>query len=85
MNSYFLAPALSLKSHVLDDLPHHITDVDVLVTPKETLSITLKKDKLRCTDYLCALLQVTTGLAEEADEIVLELLTTLAEMMGIFY
>ena len=34
---------------------------------------------------MCALLQVTIRLAEEADEIVLELLTTLAEMMGIFY
>lgn len=70
---------------VLDKLPHHITDVDVLVTLKETLSITLKKDKLRCTDYRRALLQVTILLAEEADESVLELQTTLAEMMGIFY
>lgn len=33
-------------AHVLDELPHHITDVDVLVTLKETLCITLKKDKL---------------------------------------
>lgn len=33
-------------AHVLEELPHHITDVDTLVTLKETLSIALRKDKL---------------------------------------
>ena len=72
-------------SNILDELSHHITDVDTLVTLKETLSIALKKDKLRCTDYRRALLQVTILLADKADEHVMELLTTMAEMMGIFY
>ena len=72
-------------AHVLQELPHHITDVDTLVTLKETLSIALRKDKLRCTDYRRALLQVTILLAEKADGGVIELLTTLAEMMGTFY
>ena len=72
-------------SHVLEELPHHITDVETLVTLKETLSIALTKDKLRCTDYRRALLQVTILLAGKAEESVMELLTTLAEMMGTFY
>lgn len=72
-------------SHVLEELPHHITDVDTLLTLKETLSIALKKDKLRCTDYRRALLQVTILLTGKADNSVMDLLTTLAEMMGIFY
>ena len=72
-------------AHVLGELPHHITDVDVLLTLKETISLALMKDKLRCTDYRCALLQVIILLADKVDQSVLELLTTLAEMMGIFY
>ena len=72
-------------SNILDEPSHHITDVDTLVTLKETLSIALKKDKLRCTDYRRALLQVTILLADKADEHVMELLTTMAEMMGLFY
>ena len=43
-------------SYVLEELPHHITDVDTLVTLKETLSIALKKDKLRFNDYFRVLL-----------------------------
>lgn len=75
-------------AHVLEELPHHITNVDTLVTLKETLSIALHKDKLRCTDYRRALLQVTIILhnaAEKPEESVMELLTTLCEMMGTFY
>ena len=71
-------------SHELEELPHHITDVDTLETLKETLSIALKKDKLRCIDYRQALLQVTILLAGKADNNVMDLLATLAEMMGIF-
>ena len=72
-------------SHVLEELPHHITNEDTLLTLKGTLSIALKKDKLYCTDYSRALLQVTILLTGKADNSVMDLLTTLAEMMGIFY
>ena len=63
-------------SHVLQ-LPHHITDMDTLVTLKETLSIALKKGKFCCTDYFCALMQVTILLAGKADNSVMALLTKL--------
>ena len=65
-------------SHVLQ-LPHHITDMDTLVTLKETLSIALKKGKFCCTDYFCALMQVTILLAGKADNSVMALLTTLVK------
>ena len=59
--------------------------MDTLLTLKETLSIALKKDKPRCIDYRRTLLQVTILLTGKADNSVMDLLTTLAEMMGIFY
>ena len=70
-------------SHVLQ-LPHHITDMDTLVTLKETLSIALKKGKFCCTDYFCALMQVTILLAGKADNSVMALLTTLVKWWEYF-
>ena len=70
--------------HALEELSHHIKDVDTLLTLKETLSIALKKHNLCCTEYRQALLQVTILLTGKADNSVMDLLTTLAEMMGIF-
>ena len=70
-------------SHVLQ-LPHHITDMDTLVTLKETLSIALKKGKFCCTDYFCALMQVTILLAGKADNSVMALLTTLVKQWEYF-
>ena len=74
-------------SHLLQELPHHVTDVDALVVLNETSSITLSKDKVRCTDYRRALLQVIIQLTKQGNvpEEVMELLLTFAEMMGIFY
>ena len=54
-------------SYVLEELPHHITDVDTLVTLKEALSIALKKDKFRCNNYFRVLLQVTILLSGKSD------------------
>ena len=70
-------------SHVLQ-LPHHITDMDTLVTLKETLSIALKKGKFCCTDYFCALMQVTILLAGKADNSVMALLTKLLKWWEYF-
>ncbi|KAK3737282.1 hypothetical protein QZH41_019809 [Actinostola sp. cb2023] len=74
-------------AHILDELPHHITDLDTLVLLKETISVSLNKEKLRCTDYRRALLQVTIFLSQQANlaENVRDLLTTFCEMMGIYY
>lgn len=74
-------------AHILDELPHHITDLESLVVLKETVSIALKKVKIRCTDYRRALLQVTLQLLKQPglEKNVMELLLTLCEMMAIFY
>lgn len=69
-------------AHVLEELSHHITDVDTLMTLKETLSIALRRGKFCYTDYYRTLLQVTILLAGKADGGVIKLLTALAEMMG---
>ena len=69
--------------HALEELSHHITDVDTLLTLKETLHCP-KKHNLCSTEYRQALLQVTILLTGKADNSVMDLLTTLAEMMGIF-
>ena len=58
--------------YVLEELPHHITDVDTLVTLKETLSIALKKDKFRCNNYFRVLLQVTILLSGKSDNSVMD-------------
>ncbi|KAK3734075.1 hypothetical protein QZH41_019813 [Actinostola sp. cb2023] len=74
-------------SNILQELPHHIQDVNSLIVLKETMSVSLNKNKLRCTDYRKALLQITIQLSKQpnvpAD--VMELLLTLCEMMGILY
>jgi len=74
-------------AHILIELQHHITDLNTLVLLKETVAVSLNKEKLRCTDYRRALLQVTILLTKEAsiDENVSELLTSFCEMMGVYY
>lgn len=74
-------------AHILQELPHHVTDVDTLLTLNETKTLSLSKEKLRCTDYRKALLQVTLQLAKlvNVPDEVMELLLTFSEMMGIFY
>ena len=74
-------------AHIIEELPHHLTDVRALLALKETTSITLGKDKLRCTDYRRAILQITLQFAKLEDMTieVQELLTTFCEMIGIFY
>ena len=59
-------------SYVLEELPHHITDVDTLVTLKEALSVALKKDKFRCNNYFRVLLQVTILLSGKSDNSVMD-------------
>lgn len=78
---------LNHVSHLLQELPHHITDVDALLVINETASLTLGKDKVRCTDYRKALLQVSIQLSKlpNISEDILELLLTFSEMMGLFY
>jgi hypothetical protein len=74
-------------AHILQELPHHVTYVDILLMLNETRSLSLSKDKIRCTDYRKSLLQVTLQLAKLVDvpHEVMELLLTFSEMMGIFY
>jgi hypothetical protein len=42
-------------AHIIQELPHHITNVNILVILKHTITLSLNKDKLRCTDYRKAL------------------------------
>lgn len=73
--------------HILTELPAHITDVETLILLKETISVSLNKQKLRCIDYRRALLQVTVRLAmnDNIDENVRDLLTTFCEMMHMYF
>jgi len=79
---------LNSISQILTELPHHVTDVDLLVLLKEIVSIALNKEKLRCTDYRRALLQLTVLLCNaniDVPQEVKELLLTFCEMMGTYY
>lgn len=79
---------LNSISQILAELPHHVTDVELLILLKETISIALNKEKLRCTDYRRALLQLTVLLCNATIDVpqeVKELLLTFCEMMGIYY
>lgn len=81
---------LSTHSHIaniLTELPLHMTDVDFLLLFKEITTLTLKKDKLRATDYRRAILKVTIALSnrnllteDEKDSLLL-----FCDMMGIYY
>lgn len=84
----FFEPLHACLNHIatiLQELPHHITDPDTLLVLKETLSITLNKEKLRATDYRKALLKVTMQLADQLQENERMLLLTFCEMQGIYY
>lgn len=74
-------------AHIMQELPLKLTDVNILTALNEITSITLNKEKLRCTDYRRALLQITLQLAKllNVPSDVMELLLTFSEMMGIFY
>ncbi|KXJ09520.1 hypothetical protein AC249_AIPGENE11011 [Exaiptasia diaphana] len=71
--------------NVLTELPHHITDIDTLITLKELLSIQLSKDKLRGVDYRKTLIFVAIGLYPSATFEIRSLLITLCEMIEICY
>lgn len=70
---------------ILKELPQHITDPDTLLLLKETLLLTLNKEKLRATDYRKALLKITIQLAHLLDDDEKMLLLSFCEMQGIYY
>ena len=51
--------AMNHIKNILQELPHHITDIDTLIKRKEILSIQYSKDKLRGVDYRKTLIYVT--------------------------
>ena len=71
--------------NVLQELPHHITDIDTLIKLKEILSIQYSKDKLKGVDYRKTLIYVTIALYPLANRQIRLLLVTLCEMIEIFY
>ena len=71
--------------NVLQELPHHITDIDALIKLKEILSIQYSKDKLRGVDYRKTLIYVTIALYPVANRNIRLLLVTLCEMIEIYY
>lgn len=64
-----------------------ISDQALRAILRETISLALKKDKIKCTDYRKTLLLVTLHICKYPDvpQDVLELLLSFCEMMGIFY
>lgn len=82
-----LHACLNHIANILTELPLHMTDADALLLFKEIISLALKKDKLRATDYRRALLKVTIALANKKllkdDE--RDILLLFCEMMGIYY
>jgi len=53
--------------NVLQELPHHITDIDTLIKFKETLAVQMSKDKLRGVDYQKTLTYITIALYQFAN------------------
>lgn len=70
---------------ILQELPHHITDIDTLIKLKEILSVQLSKEKLRGVDYRKTLIFVTIALYPLANLEIKLLLVTLCEMAEIYY
>ena len=71
--------------NVLQELPHHITDIDTLIKFKEILNIQLSKEKIRGVDYRKTLIFLTIALYTQANFEIKALLVTLCEMIEIFY
>lgn len=71
--------------NVLQELPHHITDIDTLIKLKEILAVQMSKDKLRGVDYRKTLIYITIALYQFANREVKLLLVTLCEMIEIYY
>ena len=62
--------------NVLQELPHHITDIDTLIKLKEILAV-LNKDKLWGVDYRKTLIYITIALYQFANREVKLLLVNL--------
>ena len=84
---YFEALHCSMNQikNVLEELPHHISDIDTLIKLKEILAVQLNKEKMRGVDYRKTLSFLTIALHQKANRDVRILLRTLCEMVEIFY
>lgn len=84
---YFEALHCSMNhiQNVLEELPHHITDIDTLIKLKEILAVQLNKEKKRGVDYRKTLIFLTIALYQVATRDIRALLVTLCEMVEIFY
>lgn len=84
---YFEALHCSMNhiKNILEELPHHITDIDTLIKLKEILSVQLNKEKKRGVDYRKTLIYLTIALFEIVTRDVRALLATLCEMVEVFY
>jgi len=71
--------------NILQELTHHITDIDTLIKLKEILSVQFSKEKMRGVDYRKTLIFVTIALYPIANREVKLLIVTLCEMIEIFY
>jgi len=71
--------------NILQELTHHITDIDTLIKLKESLSVQFSKEKMRGVDYRKTLIFVTIALYPIANREVKLLIVTLCEMIEIFY
>ena len=84
---YFEALHCSMNpiKNLLQELPHHITDIDTIIKLKEILAIQYSKDKMRGVDFRKTLLFVQIALYAIATREVRLLLVTLCEMIEIYY
>lgn len=85
--TYFEALHCSMNQikNVLEELPHHISDIDTLTKLKEILAVQLNKEKMRGVDYRKTLIFLTIALHQTATRDVRILLMTLCEMVETFY
>ena len=76
---YFEALHCSMNhiKNLLQELPHHITDIDTLIKLKEILAIQYSKEKMRGVDFRKTLIFVTIALYPIATREVRLLLVTL--------
>ena len=84
---YFEALHCSMNhiKNVMQELHHHISDIDTLIKLKEILAVQLSKEKMRGVDYRKTLIYLTIALYQTATRDVRALLVTLCEMVEIFY
>ena len=71
--------------NLLQELPHHITDIDTLTKLKEIVAIQYSKDRIRGVDYHKTLIFVTIALYPITFLDVRLLVVTLCEMIEIYY